>query len=298
VKKTLLISLLLIAAIQLAAQNIPIFRQFTANPFLFNPAFAGESKHIDISLCYRKQWLGVNDAPEAEAFTIQHSIKNLSFGATYLFQRAAFLQNSTALGTVAYKVITGPQSTLKFGLSAGVGMYELDIDKTLYSNDPVILSTFSNRTHLSGNFGIIYTIKIFTLGAALPQLFGTDHLDNSQKFRQFRNQLYSLQVKIKTSDRFVVEPYFLYRINADFSNFWEASCKLTFHNKIWTGASFRQFTGLGFFIGFTAAGSIHLNYSYELAPTSTNFANTSSHEIHLALWGDVLFKPKNNNIDR
>ena len=62
-------------------QNAPAFRQFYFNPFLFNPAFAGSDGYTKVSVLYRKQWLGFNDAPTGSGLSLEYpTLNKVSFG--------------------------------------------------------------------------------------------------------------------------------------------------------------------------------------------------------------------------
>ncbi len=268
------------------AQNTSAFRQFYFNPYLYNPAFAGIQDHAQVSLLYRQQWVGFNNAPSTAGFTLLLPSRNrTSFGLSVLSQEVVALQTNTAQATFAYRVPIRANQFLFFGISGVAGTNQLKLDAD-YSNDPAILNAAANTFYADANFGMMYSLGQFRLGFALPKLLGQKYYSPQDlvnvRYAQWRNQLYSLSYKIRVGD-FSFEPYALYRINRDLQNWWEASTIAYFKEKIWLGASYNSTQGLGFFLGFDMKEKLRVGYSYELPPSGHEFINTSSHEIHLQL---------------
>jgi type IX secretion system PorP/SprF family membrane protein len=292
-KKAILCIFILQGCLSSFAQNIPVFRQFFFNPYFFNPAYVGSSGHTEVSLAYRQQWLGFNDAPTGTGFSFQLPTRSrASFGLTYVSQDVVSLNNSTGLFSFGYKVPFSENHSLHFGISIGLGAYKLKLDDIDYSNDPTILSAANNTIYPSGNFGILYSYKKLKVGIAFPELFGIKNVSRYDSLSQFRNQFYSLSNAFNVNQNLEIEPYLLYRVTGDFQNFWELTSVFSWKKKMWAGASYRQHSGLGFFAGARMFNSIAFSYSYELPPISKNFINTSSHELHLSLQIDNLKRKK------
>ena len=47
------------------------YRQFYANPYLFNPAYVGINNQTELNLSYRQQWIGFKDAPVITGLNLQ-----------------------------------------------------------------------------------------------------------------------------------------------------------------------------------------------------------------------------------
>jgi type IX secretion system PorP/SprF family membrane protein len=284
-KRIFLVALFVLSGIAGFAQNIPVFRQFYFNPYFFNPAYVGISGKMELSLAYRQQWVDVTDAPAGTGFTFQLPTANrAAFGFNFVSQEVVALRNSTASFTFGYKVPIAEDHSLRMGISFGLGMYRLNLDNLDYSNDPTILNAANKTIYPSGNFGLLYSYKNLKAGVALPEIFGINHVSNSDKLNVFRNQFYSLSYTFNVSAAVDIEPYALYRVTGDYQNFWEFSTVVSWKEKVWTGVSYRQFTGLGLMLGFRAKDIVGFSYSYEFQPTSRAFIGTSSHELHFNIF--------------
>jgi type IX secretion system PorP/SprF family membrane protein len=290
-KKAILSIFILFGCLSSFAQNIPVFRQFFFNPYFFNPAYVGSSGHTEVSLAYRQQWLGFNDAPTGSGFSFQlPTRRRASFGLNYVSQDVVSLNNSTGSFSFGYKVPFSEKHSLRFGISIGLGMYKLRLGDTDYSDDFTILSAANNTIYASGNFGVLYSYKKLKVGFALPELLGIKNVSSYDNLSQFRNQFYSLSYVFNVNQNLEIEPYFLYRVTGDFQNFWELASVFSWRKKIWAGTSYREHSGLGFVAGARMFNSVAFSYSFELPPISKNFINTSSHELHLNLQIDNLKK--------
>jgi len=282
----LIIIAICLSSLTAPGQNMPAFRQFYFNPYLFNPAFAGASDYTEVSLLYRQQWLGFNNAPSAAGFTIQYPTQNrVSFAMSFLSQEVVALRSTSAQATFAYRIPITEKQFLFFGLSGGVIYNDLNLDAD-YSNDPTILNASSTKYYSDANFGLVYQLSNLRVGIALPKLIGQDYYSPQDlvyvKYAQLRNQLYSVSYKFY-SGYFSFEPYALYRVNKDFQNWWEVASMVYYQEKFWAGASYHSSQGLGFFLGSEFKEKLRLGYSYEIPLAGSEFITTSSHEVHLQL---------------
>lgn len=283
----LLVCIFLFLSLSATGQNAPAFRQFYFNPYLFNPAFAGMTGYTEVSIVYRQQWLGFNNAPAATGFTLQYPSQNrASFGMNFLTQEVVVLRNTSTQATFAYRIPITANQFIFFGLSGVAGYNDLNLNGADYSNDPTILNAASNTFYGDANFGLVYSLGTLRLGFAFPKLFGQQYFSPQDlvntRYAQLRNQLYSASYKFRAGS-FSFEPYGLYRINRDLQNWWEAATLMYFKEKIWIGASYNSAQGLGFFLGADIKEKFRFGYSYEVPLANSEFIPTSSHEVQLQL---------------
>jgi type IX secretion system PorP/SprF family membrane protein len=286
-KNSWLIGILFFCSWSAIGQNTPAFRQFYFNPYLYNPAFAGTNDYAEVSLFYRQQWLGFNNAPSVTGFTLQYpSYNRVSLAMNFITQEAVALRTTSTQATFAYRIPITAKQFIFFGISGIVGYNDLNLNDADYSNDPAILNAASTKVYGDANFGLVYQLSNLRIGFSLPNLFGQPYFAPQDlvnvRYAQFRNQLYSASYKINAGN-FSFEPYALYRTNRDLQNWWEAATIVYFKEKLWTGASYNSTQGLGFFLGMDFKEKLRFGYSYELPPANGEYITTSSHEIHLKL---------------
>ncbi len=288
-KKPLLIFLFSCIVISCFGQSASPFRQFYFNPYLSNPAYAGINGSTEVYLIYRKEKLNINDAPTTMGLSFQYPTKKrVSLGMNIVSDEVVALRNTSILATFAYALPLTSTQMLRFGLSGGVGMNDLNLEEGEYDpSDPVIINAAQNNFYADGNFGALYTNRGFRLGFAFTQLFEGSRFSSTTlepvKVSSLNNRLYSVGYKFPIGSSIAIEPYFLYRERADKQNSWEAASVVYIKEKIWAGASYHQTNGLGFFFGLNIKDLFKFGYSYELPPVDKTFASGDSHELQLSL---------------
>ena len=70
------------------AQQTPIYSQFFMNPYVYNPAFAGQNGRSVAFLSYRKQWIGIDGAPETSTLSFHTPAKrNIALGGLVYYDK-------------------------------------------------------------------------------------------------------------------------------------------------------------------------------------------------------------------
>ncbi|WP_040497548.1 PorP/SprF family type IX secretion system membrane protein [Fulvivirga imtechensis] len=286
--------LLFVITTQLAnAQNTsPIYRQFSHNPYLFNPAFAAIDNQAAIGLVYRKQWANFQDAPTSAGLSLQVPVnQRIILGLNVNTDEQVLMQNNTFKGSFTYVVPLGFDQALRFGISGGFGVNALDLDsEQLNTNDPVIMQAAGNNYYADGNFGVAYISGKFRMGFALTELFQSDPFStetfNEFSFTNLKNRLYSVSYTfdLSAASSVTLEPWLIYHENQDkLQNYWEAATLVNFNEKLWTGASYNQNRGLALLFGMNIMEKVRFTYSYEFPPANSSITNTSSHELQLSM---------------
>lgn len=289
-KMPLLKSLVVFATIfscsfDLLAQDAPIFSQFLQNPFQFNPSYAAQHGYSEANIFYRKQWVGVENAPEVGAFNIQAPVgRNVSLGLTVLSNKTIILNSSSALATFAYRVRLGYYHHLNFGLSGGLALNNFDLEAVANSNDPVLANVVQKSKYVAGQFGINYQFKNLNIGFALPNVFDSkpNTIDDFQsiEFNPFRNKFGSVSYNFNLSD-IQLSPTVIYRALDNQQDQWEGMLLATYRGFLWVGASYRDGYGITGLIGVRLKNNYKVGYAYEHPTSSISKASNGSHEIYL-----------------
>jgi type IX secretion system PorP/SprF family membrane protein len=302
-KRFFLLCIILLSLLQAPANGqaqMPYYRQFFFNPYLFNPAFVAINDETEVNLSYRQQWIDFKDAPVTISANAQFPTNSrVALGFAVSSDKQVLLRKSNFIATFGYVVPIAENQSLRFALSGGVGLNKLDLTaEELNTNDPTILNASGNNFYVDGNFGVVYTNAGLRLGFALTDIFESNSF-NGESFNEFelsnlKNRIYSVSYKFQLGafGDFSLEPYFLYRQSKDgLQDAWEAASLLYYKDKFWTGGSYHQHNGLALFLGMNLKETVKFSYSYDFPPFSSGFTSTSSHEIHVGL---RLGKKKSN----
>lgn len=267
------------------AQYPAVFSQFNQNPFQFNPSYAAGNGFTEANLFYRKQWMGIENAPEAAALNFQTPVgRNVSLGLSLTSNKVILLDTYGAMATFGYRVRLSYQHHLNFGISAGLGMNNFDFEAIAASNDPALQNTVQNSQYMIGQVGFNYTFKNFNIGFALPSIFDSkvNTVDDFQevKFNVFNNKFGSASYTIVLKDVRLM-PTVIYRSLDNYQSQWEGMLLVTYKNFLWIGGSYRQEYGITGFIGVRLKNKIRIGYAYEYPTGSIARATSGSHEIYL-----------------
>lgn len=120
-KKILLLTLLMVAASEVFAQQDALYHTYPFNPLALNPAYAGTSGVTTLSVISRRRSLALQNTPSSQFFSIDFPLtpKNkMSFGMQ------AFADNYSAAnvglyGSLAYHLPAGDIGTLSLGMQGG-----------------------------------------------------------------------------------------------------------------------------------------------------------------------------------
>jgi len=283
--KLILSTSIILFAAHAFGQDAAVFSQFTLNPFQFNPSYAAQNGYAEANVFYRKQWLGIENAPEVGAFNIQAPVgRNVSLGFTALSNKTILLNNNSALATFAYRVRLGFYHHLNFGLAAGIALNNFDLNAVASSNDPALANVIQKSQSLTGQFGFNYQFKNFNLGFALPNVFDTRPFSIKEfqeiKFDPFRNRFGSVSYNFNLKD-VQLSPTVIYRALDSRQDQWEGMLIATYKSFLWVGASYRDGYGVTGLIGVKLKGLFKIGYAYEQATSSIAKASNGSHEIYL-----------------
>ena len=176
---------LLVAGIQFSdAQQLPIYNSYFLNPFLYNPARAGQDPDGGrINIGFQRQWDKMpNSGPVSTFGTWDGRIKssNMALGATIYHDRTTPQWQNTG-GSIAYTyhipLTKNKAHVLAIGLQAGVNSINLVNFSPKTVIDPITYNGKSVNFDLS--VGINYHWKGLNVGFSVPQVIG-----NKARFRK------------------------------------------------------------------------------------------------------------------
>jgi len=289
-KAIYLITICIAASFSLKAQQNLVYNHYFLNPYLYNPSYIAASGYSELLMNYRKQWAQFNGAPTTATLNLQLPLNHkMGLGLNLYNDQAGVLQTNSAMASFAYQVYLGKSTAelhrLGFGLSAGVTINNINLDKVDDPSDPSL--TDNNSTSVDGQFGINYQYKNLKIGFALPRLFVSHIVSengfNTPKLDQLNNTITTISYNFSLSPRLAFEPFFLYRTSEGVSGQYEITGVLKLDDLLWGGASYRQDYGPAGFLGFNLKNKLRVGYAYEFAPQQTTGLGNGSHEVQVIL---------------
>ncbi len=319
---------LLVCSVPAIAQQRPQYTQYVYNNYLLNPALSGIENYTDIKMGYRKQWAGIENAPQTSFVTA-----NWSLGSEYLWRNALslpdkgddpmsrnYMQNYTAspahhgMGVVAVLDKTGPisrldanvtyayhlqlGSALNLSVGAAVGFSRIGLDLNMLQledpNDPALYGTIISQVRPDLGLGVwLYGARFFAGVSAqqvLPQKlsFTSDPVYNTGK--DVPHFFITTGYKLFVDDEIAVIPSIMVKQVSPAPVSVDANLKVSFKDKLWLGGSYRKNDSYSAIVGINVSKLFNLTYSYDFTTSDLNKVSNGSHEIVLGIQLNNLYE--------
>src|ERR1051326_5739354 len=166
-------ALALIAA-HAIAQQLPLYNQYYAIPFLQNPSLAGNTDFANAALIHKSMWKDMPGAPVTSALTIESPIqeKNIGLGAV-LFSDVTDITTRTGFSTsYSYKIKLNDNSLLRLGGSIGIIDTKIDFTRAVVkdANDPMLIAAMSMGSFASFTTARVKSILVSMMPMEPPSL--------------------------------------------------------------------------------------------------------------------------------
>lgn len=302
------------------AQQIPQYTQYVFNSFLINPAVAGIENYTDLKFGYRKQWAGINGAPETGFISV-----NMPLGKNYLYGNAnsfsgggnnpmsrSYVQEYRAAephhgigiyaltdkagparqtnvsAAYAYHIGLSSDFNLALGVNAGLSKFSLDNSVLTTENaDPLLMGNMSTQYKPVIGAGVWLYGPSFFAGLSGQQL-------NSQQLSYTTNELYSdsklvnhffatAGYKVYLDDDFAVVPSVMLKYSSPAPLSYDLNAKIAYQDKFWLGGGYRHNDAFSAMAGFYLSSLLTVSYSYDATTSALQSVSNGSHEIIIGI---------------
>lgn len=269
------------------SQQIALSSQYMFNEFAFNPAVAGTKNFAPLTFSFRRQWMGMKEAPVTQNLSFHSFIGKNTGSGVQLYNDVAGPTRRTGLsGTFSYSFQTSDKTRLSLGLSASVTQFMMDRDRmnTEIPNDIAVLNNTSSQLIPDFNFGAYWYGERHFLGMSGYNLMQTDNdlydlttvVTNTLDRTMFVHGGYAFPV----GSSFAIEPSAMlrYMFNAPMS--FDANLRFILKDAYWIGGSYRNQDAVSIMVG-ADLGVLELGYSYDFGISNLATYNSGSHEVFL-----------------
>jgi type IX secretion system PorP/SprF family membrane protein len=289
----IIIIFIMLFSLAVSGQTNSVSSQYLLNGLLINPAYAGSRGALSTNLSYRKQWLSVKGAPQAQTISAHTMLKNdrvaLAFQAQ--FMSYGYTKTSGVFASYAYHVRAG-NGKLSFGLKAGI-----DMAKTNYSGinlidntDPVFTAGPDSYTLPNIGAGVYYYSDKFFAGLSVPWFLSYRKAGDGSKYEVYHSvqnydMLFSTGALFSFADGFFrIKPSVLLDYSMQKSKPLEIdlNANFIFSDFIWIGGSWRTAEkSLVAILQLQITQQFMLGYSYDYQIGNLHNYSNGTHEIGL-----------------
>lgn len=277
------------------AQQIPLYSNYFFTPYIYNPAQSGTAGATEVSAIYRRQWAGMDGAPQTAAIALNGNIgsDNVGYSVYGFNDEAGIVQNYGFYAAYAYHLQLSEKNFLSFGLAGGFlnsGLNRTAI-RTLDPNDPNLAGDFSGRGIFDINTGINLRIDRLQVGMAIPQLLGSPvrflnqpGLDLENQFNTVRHFMFNVSYDIDIqTDRAVLSPLVMVRTGPAIPVMVDAGGILNIKGIGFIGAMYRSDYAVTGNLGFHINDQLTIGYAYDFS-TNAYSANLGTSQELMLTW--------------
>jgi type IX secretion system PorP/SprF family membrane protein len=176
-KKTIIISFIVLGTMNLFGQQESAFSQYMFNSLIINPGYAGSHDFFSTNIIGRNQWLSYPGQPKTLTFSVDSRLpgENMGLGLSTSTDIIGVSQTSEIGITYSYFIQTGDYSRLAFGLKAGVLNYNDQLTELVVWDDDPEFNSNQSLWFPKFGFGLYYYSAKYYLGFSVPTLYVYDN---------------------------------------------------------------------------------------------------------------------------
>lgn len=270
------------------AQTKPVqYSQVSKTMSLLNPAYSVTKGKMGFLAQYRQQWMGVENAPQTEAFNCylnNPQLGGLGFGISIVNYQYLYYSNIDAFLSLAYKIkLDNRNSVLAFGIQGGLNSYDIILDK-IHTNSGYVAPDFiADRRFMFMNvgFGAYLKTRKFHLGVSVPEVFSRDYdttaINQNFDFEKLNSYLYG-GFALELDSKVTFKPSIMLKYSASQPYQINLSSHFIFGDAFSIGVGWRQNDAMIFMFDFRI-GNFILGYSYDYTLSELSSISDGSHEF-------------------
>ncbi len=274
-----------------AAQQDRQYTQFMFNKMGFNPAYAGTKSVLCLSGIYRKQWIGIERAPQSATLNVHAAVwkKRLGLGLTVSYDQIGFADRVSIESNYAYIIRFKNESFLSIGLRASAYYTQIRWEEAdlIDSFDPSIPQTTSSRILPNFGAGIYYQTKNFYAGFSVPHIFknqgdfniafnGTVEPDFTQHYYLMGGFIFKIAKNVQIQQNLLLK----YVVNAPLST--DINLSFVFFQKVLFGITYRVGASVDAMLQWQITPQLRIAAAYDFSITELYRYNSGSIEAMVA----------------
>ena len=286
--QNIVLVLLLVISSSALAQQESVIAFYKDHMNLVNPAAISVDGHTYITSTIRKQWTGIENAPETQAVSFMSPLgKNVSFGLSVVRDQVFIEKQTFATIDISYKVKLNESLNLFMGVKAGGNNYEVNTTGLQTYNvqaDPSLQPI--SRFNPNVGIGFYLKHKDYYVSLSTPKMLDTERAKNENGYASAATDRAHYYLSggrnFVLSEVFALYPTVMMRYvnGAPFSADFTAT---TIINEVFhLGATYRTDKSLAGLAKFRISKKLLLGYAYEYSLRSELLGRANgSNEFYL-----------------
>ncbi|MBP7273635.1 MAG: type IX secretion system membrane protein PorP/SprF [Saprospiraceae bacterium] len=282
------------------AQQQQHYTQFMHNKLALNAGYAGSNEVACLSAIYRKQWIGLDGAPETQVLSFNTPLLNqkIGIGLSLVHNKIGITDTWTGDLAYAYRIRVSSNGWLGLGVNASFRNFTQNFaDERLHATQPLNTDgsiPIGNQNKYVGNVGagLYYNSPYVYAGVSVPRLI-RNNIDFSDATLKVGTEVVHgyamLGAIIPVSSSFKISPQGLLKVSENAPLDAEINTTLIFANKLFIGGSYRfgGSTKVGFgesvdiMLGVQIGEHLYLGGAYDITLSELKDYSSGSLEVLL-----------------
>lgn len=287
-KKLVLTIVIIVATLQLFAQQEAMFTHYSFNTLAVNPGYAGSRDALTVTGLHRSQWVDFEGAPKTNTLTLHTPIANekIGLGLTLFNDKIGPTSANAIFIDFAYKIPVGP-GKLAFGVKGGINRIGNDITSLNPTDegDEFLGSDQVSQVLPNFGFGLYYSTQSFYAGLSTPRLLENDFKTNSVTQANEQRHYYFIAgtvFPISKKQNIKLRPTALVKLTEAAPVELDLTALFYFNDKFWAGPMLRTGDAVGVLAGLNFTDQFAFGYSFDWSfVNKTAQYNKGSHELML-----------------
>ncbi len=287
-KKTIFIIIFPFLLLTAQAQQEVLFSQYMFNGLALNPAYAGSNEVLSFTALYRKQWVGLDGAPETQTVSFHTPLRNekIGLGLQIFHDKIGIFNRNGAYGSYAFHLPT-TNGAFSIGLQGGITSYQARWadEVTISPGDNAFANNSETMIAPNVGFGLYYRTQKYYAGVSIPYLlennldFNNNVTNASKRSHQFRHYFLSGGYVIALKPDIQLKPEILLKYVQNAPTQLDINLTALFYNSLWVGGGFRTDGSVVLLLEYQLNKQFSFGYSFDLLSNPLRKANSGSHEI-------------------
>ncbi len=302
-KKTILILTMLSLAVQMQAQQLPMFSELYFMRMLYNPALAGYNGSSNLYGFYRNQWVNVPGHPVTTGAVGDMSLwkDRCAVGFDVYSDNTDIIHNINAQLYYAQKVHIAKDHIISLGVSFGLMQTYIDYNNAIATdpNDPHLLLNGKEGLAFNMNVGLAYQWKKLTVGFSVPQVLNTYSPVSTQElyttYSMQRHYIGSVSYEISIADeKYNIEPSVEIKKGPAQPLQVDAGVMANYKRIAYLGVGYSLNYGVAVMGAVKISKVVTIGYAYDIPVMGqVNYTQTKgTHEVILGITFDKWLKKK------
>lgn len=273
-------------------QTEAMYSQYMFNMMTVNPAYAGNRESLSANFLYRKQWVGLDGAPQTTAVSVDGALSNKRVGlGIQLFDDRIGAEKATGSKlSVSTRIRVSENGILSGGLTAGLMNYQVNltaVPNRFTPSDPAFGQNL-NKWQPSVGMGLFYSTDRFYAGFSIPNVIRTrlTELDMiNSGIPKINDQHYFVTSGFVTSlsEDVKLKPSVMMKVVSGAPVQFDLNTNLWLKDMIGLGVSYRTGDAYVGMVELQASQQFRIGYAYDVTISRLKGYNQGSHELYLRM---------------